>query len=111
MKELKILVDENNTEYTLLIGQKQRENDEIIKSSGQNDLWFHLDKISGPHIILQNNGDTIPKKYLNQIATLFREYKTNLPNRYSVIYTELKNVGLTKTLGQVTVKNTKTIRV
>ena len=111
MKELKILVDENDKEYNLMIGQTQLENDTIIKSCDQNDLWFHLDKISGPHIILQSHGDKIPKRYFNQIATLFREYKTNLPNRYSVIYTELKNVGLTNTPGQVTVKNTKIIRM
>lgn len=110
MKTLSIYVDENNKEYKLLIGQNQRENDTILRSSNQNDIWFHLENISGPHFILQNGGDPIPKKYLNHIASMFQIYKNGL-GRYNVIYTDLKNVKLTKTLGQVTVTNTKRIKV
>ena len=111
MKTLTIYVDENDKDYELLIGQTQMENDKILKLCDQNDTWFHLDKISGPHFILRNGGDVVPKKYLNQIAVLFQDFKTNLPNRYSVIYTELKNVKLTKTPGQVVTSKTKTIKI
>jgi predicted ribosome quality control (RQC) complex YloA/Tae2 family protein len=111
MISLKIYVDENLREYTVLIGQSQMENDSIIRSSNQNDTWFHLDKISGPHIIFQNNGDKIPKRYFNQIASLFPQYKSKLQNRYSVIYTEVKNVKLTNIAGQVNVSNTKIIKI
>jgi predicted ribosome quality control (RQC) complex YloA/Tae2 family protein len=111
MKILHIYVDENEKEYRLIIGQNQKENDQILRSCEQNDIWFHLENISGPHFILQNGGDTIPKKYLNQIATMFREFKNGLPNRYSVIYTDLKHVKLTKTMGLVIPSQTKTIRV
>ena len=109
MKNLNIHVTEYDKEYTLVIGQTQKENDIIIKSCNQNDLWFHLDKLSGPHFVLKNNGDKIPKKYINYIGTLFREYKSNLPNRYTVIYTEIKNIKLTDTLGMVNVSKTKKI--
>lgn len=111
MKQIKIFISENDKEYDLLIGQNQTENDYILKTSNQNDTWFHLEKISGPHFILQNNGDKIPKRYLNQIAILFKDFKNNLSNRYSVIYTELKNVKLTNTIGQVIPKNTRTIKI
>lgn len=110
MKTLSIYVDENDKEYSLLIGQNQRENDIIIKTSNQNDTWFHLENISGPHFILQNGGDPIPKKYLNHIASMFPVYKSGL-HKYTVIYTTLQNVKRTKTLGQVTVTNTKRIKV
>jgi len=109
MKNLTIYVEENDKEYNLLIGQSKIDNDTIIKSSHQNDIWFHLDKISGPHFILQSNGDIIPKKYLNKIGSLFKDYKSNLPNRYTIIYTEVKNVKLTDTLGTVNVSKTKKI--
>jgi predicted ribosome quality control (RQC) complex YloA/Tae2 family protein len=109
MKNIIIYISENDKEYNLLIGENQKENDTIIKSSQQNDIWFHLEKISGPHFILQNNGEIIPKRYINYIGTLFREYKSNLSNRYSVIYTEVKNVKLTDTLGTVNVSKTKKI--
>lgn len=106
-----MFIEENDRNYTILIGTVQYENDQIIKNSDQNDTWFHLDNISGPHIILKNAGDKIPKRYLNQIAGLFQQYKTNLPNKYNVIYTTVKNVKLTKVPGQVTVTNTKLIKI
>lgn len=99
MKQISIDVDGND--YTLLIGKNKFENEEMIKTSSPNDLWFHLDNLSSPFIILQTGGDSIPKKYLNYIGTLFRDYKNGLPSRYTVIYTEIKNVKLTNVTGTV----------
>lgn len=101
----------DDKEYNILIGRNAKGNDEIIKLSNQNDIWFHVDNISSPHIILQNNGEIISKRYLNLIASWFKEYKTNLPNKYTIIYTEVKNVKLTNTLGQVNVSNTRKIKI
>ena len=111
MKSIIIYVEENDKEYTICVGENKNENDEIIKMSNQDDTWFHLDNISGPHIILKNNGDRIPKRYLNNIAGLFSQYKSNLPHRYNVIYTLIKNVKLTNIQGQVNVTNTKLIKM
>jgi|Laugrespbdmm15sn_2_1035079.scaffolds.fasta_scaffold00085_2 predicted ribosome quality control (RQC) complex YloA/Tae2 family protein len=111
MKKVSIYVEENDKTYDLLIGQTQRENDQILRACEQNDTWFHLENTSSPHFILQNGGENIPKRYLNQIAGLFTEYKNNLSKRYRVIYTELKNVKLTKTPGQVLTSKTKTIKI
>lgn len=99
MKEITINMDDQ--EYILRIGNNKFENVDIIKTSSQEDLWFHLDNISGPHFVLQTNGDKIPKRYLNYIGTLFRQYKNGLPARYTVIYTEIKNVKLTNVVGTV----------
>ncbi len=110
MKIIQIYVEENDKNYDLVIGQNQNENDKIIKSSSSNDIWFHLDKLSGPHFVFKTQTDEIPKKYLNQIAVLFREYKNGLPNRYTVIYTYIKNVKLTNTPGLVIPCKTKNIK-
>lgn len=101
MKQVAIHVDEVGKSYTLFIGNNKYENVEIIKNSSQDDLWFHLDNISGPHFVLQTGGDLIPKRYLNHIGTLFRDYKNGLPSRYTVIYTEIRNVKLTNVVGTV----------
>ena len=42
---------------------------------------------------------------------MFPNFKSNLSNRYTVIYTEIKNVKLTTTPGQVNVSKTKTIKI
>lgn len=111
MKTIEIDIPENGKIYPLLIGRNKYENEELIKKSNQNDLWFHLEKISGPHFVLKTNGENIPKKYLSMIANLFSEYKTNLPKRYSVIFTEIKNIKLTNEIGTVIPYKTKKIRV
>lgn len=107
MKIEQLIIDERI--YDIVIGQSQLENDIIIKQSQQNDIWFHLDKLSGPHIILRSNGDEIPKRYLNYIGSLFPQYKHGLSKHYTVIYTTIKNVKLTSTPGKVTVSKTKKI--
>lgn len=99
--------------YKAIVGENQAENNQLLQTCEGNDIWFHLDNISGPHIILQTNGQNIKdvhKSYLNKVAGLFPLHKNKLPSRYNVIYTELKNVTLTSTPGLVHTKNTKTIR-
>jgi len=103
-------IDIDDKQYDIIIGQNQLENDNIIKNANQNDIWFHLDKTSGPHIILKSNGDIISKRYLNYIGTLFTTYKNKLPNHYTVIYTDIKNVKLTSEPGRVIVSKTKKIQ-
>jgi predicted ribosome quality control (RQC) complex YloA/Tae2 family protein len=105
-----IYIDENNQEYDIWIGENQQDNEMIILKSDQNDIWFHLQNMSSPHIILKSHGDNIPKKYLNKIGILFRNYKKNLGNRYNVIYTLIKHVKLTNITGSVHTSNTKIIK-
>lgn len=109
MKSIELKVEEYDKSYTLLIGQNCKENDNLVKTSQPNDLWFHLEDHSGPHFVLKTDGDEIPRKYLKQVAQLFREFKTGLPKRYTVIYTEVKNTKPTKNIGTVVVCNTKKI--
>jgi predicted ribosome quality control (RQC) complex YloA/Tae2 family protein len=108
--KLRLYIEEYERNFDILIGKNQKENDNIIKISNPNDIWFHLESISSPHIILITEDLVIPKRILNYIGTLFAKYKNNLPNRYNVIYTEVKNVKLTNVLGTVIPRNTKTIK-
>lgn len=96
-----LFVVETNKEYTVIIGKNKNENDLIIRQSHPRDLWFHLQGISSPHIILQTQGDIIPKKYINQIVRLFPLHKSGLSSRFNVIYTEIQNVKLTNVPGTV----------
>jgi predicted ribosome quality control (RQC) complex YloA/Tae2 family protein len=101
----------DNKEYDVYIGKNARGNTEIIKICHPESLWFHLDNISSPHIILDSQGDEIEKKYINQIANKLIELKKNAPKRTNAIYTKLKNVKVTKTMGTVTTKDTKKIKL
>jgi predicted ribosome quality control (RQC) complex YloA/Tae2 family protein len=107
-----ILIEENtNTkEYSILIGKNAKGNEEIIKMSHPESLWFHFNNVSSSHIILQNEGNIIPKRYINQVAGMLFEYKKNVPKNSNVIYTQVKNVKLTNVLGTVIPSNTKLIK-
>lgn len=111
MKIKSIFINENNKEYQILIGKNKYENEEIIKSSYLNDIWFHLDDYTSSHIILKSGDDNIPKKYLIKIAKMFSLYKKNLPKNYKVIYTNIKNIKLTNNIGTVIPHNTKIIKI
>jgi len=103
-------IDIENKEYDIFIGKNAKGNEEIIKQSHKDSLWFHFNNISSAHIILQNNGDIIPKRYIHQVAAKLFEYKKSAPKNSNVIYTEVKNIKLTNTLGTVIPSKTKLIK-
>lgn len=110
MIQIPLFIEDTNREHLINIGSNANENYILIQNSNQNDIWFHLDEISSPHIVLQTFGCEIPKRYINYIGTLFPKYKTNLGNRYTVIYTYVKNVTLTNKKGSVLTKKIKKIK-
>jgi predicted ribosome quality control (RQC) complex YloA/Tae2 family protein len=96
--------------YPIFIGCNSKGNEQIIKISHPESLWFHFNNISSAHIILENKGDNIPKRYINKVALKLFEYKKNIPKKINVIYTKVKNVKLTNILGTVIPTNTKLIK-
>lgn len=96
-------------QYAILIGENAQDNEKIIKMSSQHSIWMHFENVSGPHLILQNEGDEIPKRYINEVASRLFKYKQKV-GRQNIIYTNVGNVKLTKTPGMVITKNTKVIR-
>jgi len=111
MKNEKIFITENDKEYQILIGRNKLENEQIIKSSYSNDIWFHLNDYPSCHIVLKSGDDNIPKKYLTHIAKMFSLYKKGLPKNYKVIYTNIKNIKLTDEIGAVFPQNSKIIKI
>lgn len=105
----KIYIEENDKEYIILIGKNAQGNNDILKISHQDDIWFHFKNVSGPHIILCNQGDAISKKYLHQVANMLYKYKKHISYNSSIIYTPVKYVKKTPTLGKVITKKYNTI--
>ena len=97
-------------EYTILIGENAKDNTELVKESEQDDIWFHLEKESSPHVILKSNfaNEIFEQEYLKQVASKLYKYK-NKHNCDNVIYTRIKNVKTTKTPGLVETSNTTVI--
>jgi len=96
--------------YKIIIGRNANENDMLIKSSHPLDMWFHLSNVSSAHLVIKNKGDKIPKRYINEIASMLFEYNNKAWRTTNVIYTEIKNVKRTDVPGMVMTKNTKVIK-
>jgi hypothetical protein len=59
--------------------------------------------------VIKANGGEVPKRVINSAAGLFAKFK-KVTGRYHVIWTEIKNITLTKTVGCVVPKKVRTIR-
>ena len=106
-----------NAEYHIRLGQNQQENDNIVRTSPQSALWFHLKDFPSAHAVVTNI--VKPGKYDNAViiraATLVKDNAkqgVNNLQKVSVNYLPIKNVRRTEILGQVFLTKTpKTIHV
>ena len=106
-----------NAEYHIRVGKTQQENDNIVRTSSQSALWFHLKDFPSAHAVVANIGK--PGKYDNAViiraATLVKDSAkqgVNNLQKVSVNYLPIKNVRRTEIPGQVFLTKTpKTIHV
>jgi predicted ribosome quality control (RQC) complex YloA/Tae2 family protein len=100
--------------YTIKIGRNETENDDLIRKSNKNDLWFHLEDNPSPHgfisVTVNEGVDVskaicIPHEIIYKTALLVKKYSNckHIPV-VSVIYTKIENLSLTKKLGTVLIK-------
>lgn len=97
--------------YEITIGKNATENWNIISNSSQNDVWFHLEGMASPHVVLKNYRNDkikdIPKCVIIRCAYLCKENsKYKNIKKVTVIYTQIKNVSKGDTVGSVFTKNT-----
>ena len=99
----------------IYVGKNNRQNDILtFKSSNRSDIWMHVQKMPGSHVIISNNGEEVPETTLEDAATLAAYYsKGKNSNHVNIDYTERKNVKKPKgaKAGMVIYDNFKTISV
>lgn len=58
----------------IYMGKDKFENEELIKHAWENDVWFHVDKLSSAHVYLRMTDgmswDSIPQELLEDLAQL-----------------------------------------
>ncbi|HHX37407.1 MAG TPA: fibronectin/fibrinogen-binding protein, partial [Clostridiaceae bacterium] len=55
--------------FTILVGRNNRQNDQLtLKTAQKDDLWFHLQKAPGTHVIVQTGGATVPDRTIEEAA-------------------------------------------
>ena len=80
--------------FRILVGRNNRQNDLLTtRLAAKRDLWLHVQKFHGAHVILETNGETPPDRTVSEAMMLAAWYSEaregqNVP----VDYTAVKNV-------------------
>ena len=102
---------------TYLIGVNAIENDYLVKISHPDDFWFHAEQISSCHVVALVSNQKLEKKELQKVirhgCLLCKQHTKKLSSipKVAFMYTKIKNVERTKTLGCVLTKEWKELCV
>ncbi|KAG2373871.1 hypothetical protein C9374_011756 [Naegleria lovaniensis] len=104
--------------YLITVGENAKENDTIRRQAAQSDLWFHLQDVASPHVILSPLDRTTTSSFssesIHQAALLCKAFsKQKSLQTSNVIYLPRKHVkGVVEIDGRVEVKgHAETIKV
>lgn len=89
-----------NNDILFYLGTSAVENHQLIDEADENDWWFHLNDYPSGHCIVKvEKLDREMIIYASQIVKEYSKLKNN--KKVEVIYTQIKNIRKTKTLGEV----------
>ncbi|KAL0487277.1 hypothetical protein AKO1_001091 [Acrasis kona] len=78
---------------TITVGKDAKENDKIRAIASQKDVWFHLENVSSPHVVLAVGDEQPSRDDLYDCATLVKHFsKQKKTKSSSVIYTTIDKV-------------------
>lgn len=114
MKHVSKYIDAIKAEITFVIGGNAQENFDIIDEAKQQDLWFHVGNDMPSEHIIASIPTNLSKKQIGKIATqgavLCKQYsKYASQKNLAIIYTQVKDISKTETIGCVIAQNQKTI--
>ncbi|NMA86300.1 MAG: fibronectin/fibrinogen-binding protein [Tissierellia bacterium] len=101
--------------FHIYVGKNNRQNDYLsLRFAQKEDLWLHVQKMPGSHVIIKSEGQDIPDSTLEESAVLAAYYsKGKHSKNVAVDYTHRKNVRKPKgaKTGMVIYENFNTIFV
>jgi len=110
-------IDSLKVEIEYHVGQNAKDNIDILHTSRDNDIWFHIDGEASCHVIAKTNDIvTLNKKQIAHIvcqgAVLCKQFsKFKSAKDVPIVYTKVCNVTPTEKVGQVIATNTKIITI
>ncbi|KAF9152306.1 Coiled-coil domain-containing protein 25 [Linnemannia schmuckeri] len=100
------------------MGKDKFENEDLIKHGLEQDVWFHVDKLSSAHVYLRltpdMTWDNIPQPLLDDLAQLVKanSIEGNKKNNLTIIYTPWGNLKKSGDMdvGQVSFKKNNLVK-
>jgi predicted ribosome quality control (RQC) complex YloA/Tae2 family protein len=92
----------NNIKYNL--GKNAKENFILLDNADKEDWWFHLDNYSSAYCIVESKN--LNEEMIIFASNLVKNSKKDIKlkdKKVKIIYTQVKNIKKTKTLGMVTI--------
>ena len=108
------IFNHKSVEYIIHIGQNKVDNFAIIDESICTDIWFHVSNMPSCHVILKTTEkmSNIPHQVIKRCAYLCKiNSKAKTQSKCTISYTTINNVTKTDIVGQVEVKNCKSVSV
>lgn len=104
--------------YFVYVGKDKYENEQLIAHGWENDVWFHVDKLSSAHVYLRlKDGETIdsiPEGVLEDCIQLVKHnsIEGNKMSNVGIVYTYWSNLKKTGDMdvGQVSFHNMKAVK-
>lgn len=104
--------------YVVYVGKDKHENEQLIAHGWENDVWFHVDKLSSAHVYLRlKDGetiDTIPERVLEDCVQLVKHnsIEGNKMSNVGIVYTYWSNLKKTgdMAVGQVSFHSVKAVK-
>lgn len=82
------------------LGSNAQENWNLIDDADPNDWWFHVDNMPSGHCIVETS--VLNEHLINYACSLVIENsKAKKLDKITIIYTQVKNLKKTKTVGEV----------
>ena len=101
--------------YQVMVGQNNLQNDDItFKIAGRNDIWFHIQKLPGAHVVVKGAPFPPDEQTLEEAASLAAYFsKAGKTSVATVDYTLIKHVKRApgKKPGMAIYKNFSTIHI
>ena len=60
--------------YQIWMGKSAKSNDEVLRASSKNDLWFHAKGVSGSHVLIRRTGQDFNAAVIEHAARLAAEH-------------------------------------
>lgn len=85
--------------FSIRVGRSNRQNDELTtKLAAKSDIWLHVQKIPGSHVIIETNGQTPPDRTVTEAMQLAAYYSQardgqNVPVDYTTVKFVKKPAG------------------
>ncbi|MBI3581285.1 MAG: DUF814 domain-containing protein [Nitrospinae bacterium] len=101
--------------FEMIVGRNDAQNDDLVRHSNGNDLWFHIRDFPGSHVVVRTaKKKEVPLETIREAARLALKHSTKARDgKGTVVYTHVKDLRRPKNAppGRVLVTREKTLQV